>query len=73
MSTEESKGPSFSGDADPSKSLEVVRDMDMITVPILVEPVSYEQSEERKLVRKFDWRIMPYLWGHAVLSAVDVN
>ncbi|KAK9784212.1 putative Major facilitator superfamily (MFS) profile domain-containing protein [Seiridium cardinale] len=55
----------------PKKSLEVVQDIDMSTIPIPVEPVCHEPSEERSLVRKIDWRIMPYLWGYAVLSAVD--
>lgn len=33
----------------------------------------YSQEEVTKLIRKIDWRIMPYLWGYAVLSAVDVR
>lgn len=33
---------------------------------------SYTEEESSKLLHKIDWRIMPYLWGYAVLSAVDV-
>lgn len=55
------------------KSVEVVTGINMSTIPIPAEPHPYEQSEERSLVRKIDWRIMPYLWGYAVLSAVDVR
>ncbi|KAK6197272.1 hypothetical protein LQW54_010734 [Pestalotiopsis sp. IQ-011] len=74
MSTEQSKDSAkgCGGASLPNKSsIEVVQDIDMSTVPVPVEPVPYEQSEERSLVRKIDWRIMPYLWGYAVLSAVD--
>ncbi|KAJ0319031.1 hypothetical protein Brms1b_004006 [Colletotrichum noveboracense] len=31
----------------------------------------YDASDVKCLVRKVDWRIMPFLWGYAVLSAVD--
>ncbi|KAH6962153.1 major facilitator superfamily domain-containing protein, partial [Ilyonectria sp. MPI-CAGE-AT-0026] len=31
----------------------------------------YDEDDVKKLVRKIDWRIMPFLWGYAVLSAVD--
>ncbi|KAF0323842.1 allantoate permease [Colletotrichum asianum] len=31
----------------------------------------YDASDVKRLVRKVDWRIMPFLWGYAVLSAVD--
>jgi hypothetical protein len=48
-----------------------------VALPTEVQPgsVAYEYSaaDARKLVRKIDWRIMPYLWGYAVLSAVDVS
>ena len=70
------KAPASSGDANstcPKKSVEVVQDIDISTIPVPVEPVPYEQSEETALIRKIDWLIMPYLWGYAVLSAVDVR
>lgn len=74
MSNEQPKSPVVSGDVSTQKkSVEVVTDINMSVIPIPAEPVPYEQSEERSLVRKIDWRIMPYLWGYAVLSAVDVR
>lgn len=33
----------------------------------------YDGDDVKKLVRKLDWRIIPFLWGYAVLSAVDVS
>lgn len=36
------------------------------------EYIDYTDDEMKKLVRKIDWRLMPFLWGYAVLSAVDV-
>ncbi|KAK9770817.1 putative Major facilitator superfamily (MFS) profile domain-containing protein [Seiridium cardinale] len=72
MTNKQPKDLAISDDGRNSKkSLEVVQDIDMSTIPIPVEPVCHEPSEERSLVRKIDWRIMPYLWGYAVLSAVD--
>lgn len=63
-----------SGEASTSKkSVKVVQDLQTSTVSFPVESVPYEQSEEKSLVRKIDCRIMPYLWGYAVLSAVDVR
>ncbi|KAF4819910.1 putative transporter [Colletotrichum tropicale] len=35
------------------------------------EHFDYDASDVKCLVRKVDWRIMPFLWGYAVLSAVD--
>lgn len=35
--------------------------------------VQYDNLDERRLVHKIDWRVMPFLWGYAVLSAVDVS
>ncbi|KAF5496968.1 putative transporter [Colletotrichum siamense] len=35
------------------------------------EHFDYDASDVKRLVRKVDWRIMPFLWGYAVLSAVD--
>ncbi|RDW85433.1 allantoate permease-2 [Coleophoma crateriformis] len=32
---------------------------------------SYTKSEERKVIRRIDFRIIPFLWGYTVLSAVD--
>ncbi|KAI8165317.1 putative transporter [Colletotrichum sp. SAR 10_70] len=37
------------------------------------EHFDYDASDVKRLVRKVDWRIMPFLWGYAVLSAVDVR
>jgi hypothetical protein len=34
---------------------------------------TYSDDEARQLLKKIDWRIMPFLWGYAVLSAVDVS
>ncbi|KAH8895255.1 MFS general substrate transporter [Thozetella sp. PMI_491] len=31
----------------------------------------YTEDDARKVLKKIDWRIMPYLWGYATLSAVD--
>lgn len=74
MSNEQPKDLAINDDGrPPKKSAEVVQDIDMCTIPIPVEPVPHEQSEERALVRKIDWRIMPYLWGYTMLSAVDVR
>lgn len=36
------------------------------------ERFAYDEADVKSLVRKIDWRIMPFLWGYAVLSAVDV-
>ncbi|UPL03170.1 hypothetical protein LCI18_014104 [Fusarium solani-melongenae] len=33
--------------------------------------IDYTDDEMKKLLRKIDWRLMPFLWGYAVLSAVD--
>ncbi|KAK2606711.1 hypothetical protein N8I77_005442 [Diaporthe amygdali] len=69
---EQHKDYAASGDASTSKkSVKVVQDLETSTVSVPVESVPYEQSEEKSLVRKIDCRIMPYLWGYAVLSAVD--
>ncbi|KAH6683371.1 major facilitator superfamily domain-containing protein [Halenospora varia] len=32
---------------------------------------NYSDAEARKLLRKIDWRIIPFLWGYTALSAVD--
>lgn len=34
---------------------------------------NYSDAEARKLLRKIDWRIIPFLWGYTALSAVDVR
>lgn len=74
MPNEQPKGSVVSDDVSTQKkSVGVVTGINMSAIPIPAEPVPYEQSEERSLVRKIDWRIMPYLWGYAVLSAVDVR
>lgn len=46
-------------------------DTEIIVASNTTESILYERSEEQDLVRKIDWRIMPFLWGYAVLSAVD--
>lgn len=33
----------------------------------------YTDNDVKNLISKIDWRIMPFLWGYAVLSAVDVS
>lgn len=74
MSKDQLKESSTIDDGEiPRKSVEPVQIVDTTVVPIPLEPVVYEQSEQRALIRKIDWRIMPYLWGYAVLSAVDVR
>lgn len=45
-------------------------DMEAVAQP---STFTYDNMDVRKLVRKIDWRLMPFLWGYAVLSAVDVR
>lgn len=58
--------PAVSADGDPEKSKPV-------TTGFETPQLTYDEDDVKRLVRKIDWRIMPFLWGYAVLSAVDVS
>lgn len=60
------------GGTDDAQGLD--KNVEVGVVSETTEPVlpTYTEEEERKLVRKIDWLIMPFLWGYATLSAVDV-
>lgn len=57
------------GDGVDAEKIQVKADVATSNTPHF----DYDASDVKKLVRKIDWRIMPFLWGYAVLSAVDVS
>jgi hypothetical protein len=64
---------SMGGINDDSKSLDKNVEAGAVSEMTEAPRAEYTEEEERRLVRKIDWLIMPYLWGYATLSAVDVR
>ncbi|VUC38193.1 unnamed protein product [Clonostachys rosea] len=62
---------SHSAPTDAAKEAIETSKPDSVSVTAENVRIDYDQDDVRKLVRKIDFRIMPYLWGYAVLSAVD--